>query len=190
MDKHEQPKDPAESTPPIGTILAFAGEENILPENWKLCDGRLLDPDLPENHLVWDKIGYAWGREGNLFRLPDLRGYFLRGVNSLSQNDGEADDRFSLHPNGNQGNKVGSFQTDAMQCHAHEVRVIRENICGSNRTRDVDDDDKKWNADPDLGRIAVEIGDPKESPRGGGPPRVGKQTRPMNAYVNWIIRVK
>src|SRR5262245_41983332 len=104
--------------PPIGSIIAYAGEidpgweaRNV---GWYLCDGRSVDPtQFPD---LFRAIEFAWGRDGNKFLLPDLRGYFLRGVDTSPADkdhpavDQDRDSRFARHPGGNQGVKVGSFQ--------------------------------------------------------------------------------
>lgn len=176
---------------PVGAILPWAGPTNTIPKNFKLCNGDRLDRTLKENQDLFDAIGTTWGGDGaNSFYLPDLQGVFLRGVSGASGRDPDADKRIAPMPSGpnpgNQGNAVGSFQPDAMQAHKHDVTFIRDSICGSNRTHDVDGGGEKWNADPNLGTLSVAIGNPAEST--AGPVRHGAETRPKNAYVYWIIR--
>ena len=50
---------------PVGGITMFFGEEEALPENWEICDGRSVD----------DLDSPLHGRS-----LPDLRGMFVRGA--------------------------------------------------------------------------------------------------------------
>lgn len=68
--------------PPVGSILAFAGVFSDSPDaDWRPCWGQsLLQSDYSD---LWKVIGTAWDRgdnPGTTFRLPDLRGFFLRGV--------------------------------------------------------------------------------------------------------------
>jgi hypothetical protein len=74
-----------------GMILPFASP--TLPVGWLPCDGRLIDMTLPENcsyQGLANKIQNIWGGTGTMvngtwtgtIRLPDLRGYFLRGANT------------------------------------------------------------------------------------------------------------
>ncbi|MCL1864459.1 MAG: phage tail protein [Spirochaetes bacterium] len=66
--------------PPVGSIVSFAGPENRVPEGWLVCDGRVMNKDT--FGTLFDAIGFSWGKESDdEFRLPDLRGRFLRGVN-------------------------------------------------------------------------------------------------------------
>lgn len=74
---------------PVGAVVAFAGPLGAARESdpyqtsaieqggWMACDGRTLAPaDYPELFVV---LGYQYGGDGNSFRIPDYRGYFLRG---------------------------------------------------------------------------------------------------------------
>ena len=50
---------------PIGGITMFIGKKEDLPENWRVCDGEVVDD--PESPLFGEPA-------------PDLRGLFVRGV--------------------------------------------------------------------------------------------------------------
>lgn len=94
---------------PIGTIQAFAFER--IPDGWMICDGRELKlSDYPE---LFSAIGNTFGGNGeSLFRIPDLRGRFVRGWSK----DGCIDEK----------RKFGSFQGDAIQGHSHNLNVSRD----------------------------------------------------------------
>lgn len=73
---------------PVGTILPFAGTN--VPSGYLLCDGsekqRALYPEL------FSVIGYTYGDPSFLlgtatFRVPDLRGKFPMGRNTMDNND-------------------------------------------------------------------------------------------------------
>jgi hypothetical protein len=110
---------------PIGTVMAFAGEDSQLPDGWEYCDGRsLLRSEYPRLYSV---IGTTYGnvQGSQYFNVPDYRGAFLRGVDTsyaLNRASGRDVDRSTRtpHPNGNQvGNRVGTVQEDAFQGHVH-----------------------------------------------------------------------
>jgi microcystin-dependent protein len=69
---------------PAGTILAYGGPDRFDVEvsGWTACNGAALDPKrYPE---LFKAIGYSNGQDektGN-FKVPDLRGLFLRGKQS------------------------------------------------------------------------------------------------------------
>ncbi|MDR1243616.1 MAG: phage tail protein [Endomicrobium sp.] len=78
------------SVPP-GTIIAFGG--NRIPEGYLLCDGSEVEKSkYPQ---LFDAIGTIYGgNASSRFKLPDLRGMFLRGAGgssaSLGQKQGDA----------------------------------------------------------------------------------------------------
>lgn len=70
---------------PIGSVIAFAGVR--IPNGWMLCDGRsLLKSEYPE---LYQALGDTYNLNpfqgdnfvltANHFRIPDLRGEFIRG---------------------------------------------------------------------------------------------------------------
>lgn len=76
------------ATVPIGTVLPFAGD--LIPNGYLLCDGsekqRAIYPEL------FAVIGYTYGAPAFLqgtatFRLPDLRGRFPIGRNTMDNGD-------------------------------------------------------------------------------------------------------
>lgn len=64
---------------PVGTIVAYAGMEDGLPEGWMVCDGRSLQ--RTSFAILFSRLGTRWGGtpDGEDFRIPDLRGSMLRG---------------------------------------------------------------------------------------------------------------
>jgi microcystin-dependent protein len=149
-------------------------------------------------------IGFAWGgdRKGK-FNLPDLQGFFLRGVDPTRgdhQVDRDSDTRGSRHTGGNKGARVGSYQGYATAVPPQQLgqpdTSFRTNVAGEHTHsldfqldagRDVDNQD---NTVAYPGRPAT---DEPVRPAGahahvitGG----DKETRPANAYVHWIIRYR
>ncbi len=164
---------------PIGATQIWPGSSTNIPVGWALCDGSLLlKADFPD---LFTAIGDAWGESGDFFNLPDFRGLFLRGVDIDADRDPDKDSRVEIAPNGNTGNAVGSLQEDQMQCfdaeydrYFHRAESVTQATAGSSKNvaRDSDQYD------------ATEI----EFIDGGcGDPRFGDETRPKNAYVNYII---
>ncbi|TXC78674.1 tail fiber protein [Luteibaculum oceani] len=71
----------AENGVPVGTIIAFSGA--VAPKGWLLCDGKTYNKtDFPRLEGI---IGSSWGNNGgSTFKVPDLRGRFLRGAGAGS----------------------------------------------------------------------------------------------------------
>ncbi|MCU0780989.1 MAG: tail fiber protein [Akkermansiaceae bacterium] len=207
-------KEVADLLCPPGSITAFGG--GSAPDGWLLCDGRALDKDADAGRYqrLFAAIGTAWG-DGTSgagasadtdFNLPDLRGVFLRGVNgerSGTYADPDRAARVAAATGGATGNAVGSAQADRMQNHTHEWgygsgKDIRswnsagtDIVAGDYRTSSQipagsgkDDDWMEAITDNFWTKPAA----PREFPE-GGPASPQGETRPANAYVNYIIKL-
>ncbi|MBN2440952.1 MAG: tail fiber protein [Spirochaetales bacterium] len=161
---------------PIGTILPFAGPAVNIPEGWLLCDGSSLV--IEEYRELYDVIGMSWGFGGTTFRVPDLRGQFMRGVDHETGMDPDADARHSLYNGGASGNAVGSFQNDAFQGHYHHFT--------RNYRSTADDHDSETDTLTGGGGRNDLVAGPINGTH--GVVRVSTETRGKNAYVNFIIK--
>ena len=176
---------------PVGTVIAFAGEKNNIPAGWLPCEGQVLSNNTyPQLFKV---LGTIWGGTGTPnFYLPDLRGLFLRGVAGDSNTDPDKDDRYSPQMQhspsnpGNRGNIVGSLQGDAFKGHDHGFNDPGH---GHLYTKGMTTDSWGGNVVPsgqNMGQAAAvaasktNISFSKEG---------GSETRPLNAYVYYIIKV-
>jgi microcystin-dependent protein len=155
---------------PAGSIIAFGGDAQKIPSGWLFCDGKGYDktvyPDL------FNAIGTNWGADNNLFRVPDLRGVFLRGVNydnSDKYSDPDRNDRSNRYNSGNVGNTVGSYQADTLGAHKHDFQL------GS---------DKRGISTGGLTCLSAAGTNANLQTL----PTKGDETRPVNAYVNYIIK--
>ena len=159
---------------PAGMVIPFAGPESKIPAGWVLCDGRVLDAnDYPG---LFDAIGTAWGSGGgSLFRIPDLRGTFLRGVAYASTRDPNKTTRVAINTGGNTGNNVGSYQADIVGPHQHNYYDKHNS---DNRT--VNGLGSKSAAS------TTDLIDYRPTTNKSG---TGSETRPRNAYVNYIIKL-
>lgn len=121
------------SSPPLSPAVT----NNIEGWGWMVCDGRLVYcRDYP---LLFMAIGFLYSRQGDTyqaatsplgltnsdkdaqFRVPDYRGYFLRGATGTSKNDPDAAMR-TLTNTAIQSPGVGSLQMDALQNHEHNYK--------------------------------------------------------------------
>ncbi len=160
---------------PPGTIVAYGGDR--VPEGWLLCDGAVY-PQFSYPRL-FKNIAHRWQEPTDLtqdrFRVPDLRGLFLRGLDPIAKND----------PNGRNRN-VGNIQGDATRAHTHHlfttsssenyVRSGNETIAHSGRNT-------RGGAQYTMASDSVE---PTWGRTGTNPN--GPETRPKNAAVNYIIK--
>lgn len=148
----------------IGEIKAFGGI--VLPNNHLWCDGtsylRTAYPDL------YSVIGTYYGTaDGTHFNVPDLRGMFLRGLDGTAGIDIDKAARTALKTGGNTGNNIGSFQADMLKSHRHNfpIKVIPGSVSGVMYSNNIGTDNTY---------LTDNAG--------------GNETRPVNVYVNYIIR--
>jgi microcystin-dependent protein len=90
---------------PSGAVMSFA--MNSAPTGWLKCDGTLINRTTYA--VLFSAIGtlYGAGDGSTTFKLPDLRGEFIRGFD-----DGKGTDS---------GRTIGSFQTDELKSHNHNI---------------------------------------------------------------------
>jgi microcystin-dependent protein len=160
-----------------GEVRAFAGEH--CPANWLPADGKEY-PDAGHKKLVAE-IGDLWGTSAvGRFKVPDLRGIFLRGWNNKRDpmsGDPEAAKRniptgAPIDPT-SQGDQVGTSQADEIVSHHHSTTATA-------RWGDRYADTIGWGADNGQhphGNFSIDT-----SAAGGA------ETRPRNAYVLYCIR--
>ena len=68
---------------PIGTVLPYAGAAGSIPTNFLLCDGREVSRFTFAG--LFNIIGIAYGSptNGNVFKLPDMRGRAVMGLDNM-----------------------------------------------------------------------------------------------------------
>lgn len=164
-------------TATTGIVVAFAGSH--VPDGWELCDGRMLDRDDERYAALFRVIGTMHGGDGNPnFQLPDYRGIFLRGADLGRGRDPDRNHRRppGCRNTGNCGNSVGSIQDDLVASHSHAVAGFHLEPSAANGFDGecLDAGVKR------AGSVA----------RGyGTSPAPGAETRPKNAYVNYLIKL-
>lgn len=155
---------------PIGSILAFAGSRETIPLGWLLCDGAELEKS--EYSALEKIIQNFWGSatSDTKFKLPNLQGQFLRGVDydSVNITDPDADTR-TVNGKG-QSREVASYQNDELKSHNHNYDT--DNIPGNSNSGSSKDASNK--------NFTI-----TQTTNTGG-----NETRPKNYYVNFIIRAE
>ena len=152
---------------PVGSIMPFAGTN--VPNGWLLCNGDAISKSAYSN--LFTIIGISWGG-GNgttTFNLPDLRGQFLRGVDGTGGIDTDKANRTAKYTSGNTGNSVGSYQEDEIRAHYH---TYQNDINGPPYNHD----------------LPYTAGGSNYRTNSTSSSTGGSETRPVNAYVNYIIK--
>jgi hypothetical protein len=184
---------------PVGTIVAYGGplneadKANLKALGWLPCDGSLLKKkDYAELALtISPRYGEIGGSKGS-FNVPDFRGRFLRGVTHGSQNDPDISIRTASNAGGNTGNLVGSLQsfatgkparpftTTGSGDHSHNVPHAP---VGNSQYLMGGSIYSEWN---DNNIPIREAGEHAHIITSGFDP----ESRPINRYVNYIIKYK
>ena len=168
-------KDATGFVAPVGMIVPFAGHKTKVPQGWLICHGGLVKKSKYLD--LWNTIQYSWGQnlaDDTVFKLPDFRGMFLRGVADAAgtSRDPDANSRTNGW-GGNKGNKVGSYQGDSFRSHNHNIPN------GGLAHRD----GKKTPQRTDSSSKELNLHTYKSMVNTGG-----KETRPRNAYVHYMIK--
>lgn len=157
---------------PVASINAYAGSS--APSGWLLCDGANYSRTGTYAEL-YAVLGTMYGNNSaNDFKVPDLRGIFVRG----SGTNGVLN-----YANGSDVSAAyGTYQNDSMQGHYHNFYYDSTDIAitgtGARATTAV--------AHP-LGPYAYPP--VKEAATGtNGVPRTGAETNPANLGLNYIIK--
>lgn len=153
---------------PTGVILDFGG--TVAPNGYLMCDGAsYLRTDYP---TLFSVIGTAFGAaDSTHFNVPIGQGYFRRGVSGATNNDPDKASRTAMATGGNTGNNVGSVQSGQVQSHTHATVGA---IPGAGSTG---------------ASTNMVISDPTvTTPTNTSGPTGGAETRPINYYVNSIIK--
>jgi microcystin-dependent protein len=142
---------------PAGTVLPFAGD--TAPSGWAICNG---DPVSRTDYAeLFTAIGELWGvGDGSTtFNLPDMRGQFLRGLDTTEGVDPDFATRI-----------VGSSQVDEFKNHRHNFTQSFDDFGDPGGSIIVDNQNGGTNT-----TNIFESG--------------GAETRPKNVAVNYIIKL-
>lgn len=165
---------------PVGAVMPYAGRLNnnqLKARGWSICDGESLN--VSDFRPLFDAIGTSHGGDGNkTFRLPDLRGFFLRGRDPKGQVDPDAGGRLAAAPGGASGTAVGSVQPAATALPATPGKSFSTTLAHVPTT----DHNAYGGTNADM----LRPGSTQTFLSSGGG---DAETRPLNAYVNFIIQL-
>lgn len=176
---------------PPGTVVPYAGVVTGAvkpPPGWLLCDGAAVSRTLDASLFTAIGTGWGGGDGATTFNLPDLRGLFLRGVDPGALRDPDANTRAAIQPGGNTTAKVGTLELAAFASHNHGVidpghqHPSWATFSGSNLPAGGFNYAGSTNGAPSgpTGLAATGV-----SVAATG----GSETRPVNAAVNYIIKL-
>lgn len=156
----------AERLVPIATVLTYVGD--TAPDGYLICDGTAISRTTYASLYAVVGNRHGSGDGSTTFRLPDYRGLFLRGRANGSSDDPDRATRTVMNAGGATGDNVGSYQSHQYQSHAHGIEI---GYGGSNSSARASG----------AGSSVYQAEDNSNSSG-------GNETRPKNAYVNYIIK--
>lgn len=161
-----------EALVPPGTIMAYGG--TTAPAGWLLCDGASVSRTGTYANL-FTAISTRFGTTSSTtFNVPDFRGRFLRGWDSVAARDPDNASRTVMNTGGATGNNIGSIQGDDFKAHVH-----RKFFTGHTDVNGVGSTAVKTRS-----MYPTHAADDEGDTNSTG----GTETRPLNAYVNYIIK--
>ncbi len=172
---------------PPGTIQAYGGiidgnpgdtvdggaPAHLPPSGWLLCNGDQLNGLNSTYASLYAAIGINFGGNttSQAFNLPDLRGRFLRATDNGAGIDPDSASRTYDNIGGNTGDQVGSSQTAAFAAHTHSYLT---STCAEM-------------AQAGTGGVYYTMNSACYGTNTSGAAG-GSETRPVNVYVNYIIK--
>lgn len=163
---------------PAGAILPYGG--STPPSGYVLCDGSAISRTAFSALFSAVGVRFGQGDGSTTFNVPDLRGRFLRGRDAGTGRDPDAGSRTAMATGGASGDNVGSIQSDAFESHDHG---------GGDHTHGVPANDGTTSANA-AGNLYTRQNTAGTSAASGDiiDAEGGNETRPINAYVNFIIK--
>lgn len=171
---------------PAGMIVYFPGV--VVPTGWLECNGALLSraayPNLwafanaagrvtDEGNWLGGTGIFSHGNGSTTFRIPDLRGEFLRGF----------DNGRGVDP----GRSIGARQLDAMQGHHHGVIALANYAAATSPNGNYDDLQPRLGGPNGTNIIGGHVVHPITD-QVNGQPRTGLETRPRNIAMLACIK--
>lgn len=175
-------------TPP-GIIHAYGAAS--APTGWLLCDGSAVSRTTYAALFAIIAENFGQGDNTTTFNLPDLRGRFIRGWDNGASRDPDKASRTAMNTGGNTGDNVGSVQDDAT---ARPSSAFTTDSQGAHTHNITKSDGNFTTASAEYVKAATALnqatqatdsaGAHTHSITGGG----DNETRPLNAYLNFIIK--
>lgn len=175
---------------PVGTVLAFGSE--TAPDGYFNCDGSAISRTTYADLFAVIGTSFGEGDGSTTFNLPNFEGRFLRGWANGNANDPDRGSRTAMASGGATGDSVGSIQADAIR-----------NITGTFAFTDDNDTspasrvkfangaftavDNGYNTGA-FAAYSTSAGNDTVSFDASTQVATGGDNRPINAYVNFIIK--
>lgn len=192
---------------PSGVVMAFAGA--TAPTGWLLCAGALISRTTYADLFAAIGTAHGSGDGSTTFALPNYAGRFLRGRANGSANDPDRSLRTAAATGGNTGDAVGSVQSFATSISSGTTNKSTTGLGAS--TSGLDGLHSHTSSTTSIQLSGSNAGNVSSASAGSGTggvtafttsvPNTGSthghtitvagdnESRPLNAYVNYIIKI-
>lgn len=170
---------------PAGVVSMFAG--TVAPTGYLMCDGSAVSRTTYARLFTAIGIAHGWGDNSTTFNLPDYRGRFIRGVDGGAGNDPDTASRTTMATGGNTGDSVGSVQGHAYASHSHTITDPGHGHSAHVNNANPPAGGANWAEGSGPG-TASDVVISNTTGITGTNSIGGNETRPINAYVNFIIK--
>lgn len=181
---------------PPGIILPYAAE--TAPKGFLNCDGSAISRTIYADLFAIIGETHGQGDNSTTFNIPDYQGRFLRGWDNSTGRDPDAAGRTAMGTGGETGDNVGSVQSEQLDAHTHSPGSLGTDNPGDhthNVARRSGFDNSGYFLE--SGDVTTLVYDQPTDGNGAHTHSVttgitsstgGNETRPINAYVNYIIK--
>jgi len=177
---------------PVGTVLLYGAPVNaalLEQQGWLYCDGRTISRSTYAELFAVIGTLHGGGDATTTYNLPDYRGYFVRGVDDGTGRDPGAAQRQAAAAGGMPGDQCGSVQGYATGNPATAYTMSTDGD-HNHQIQHIPDDNSSYAMAGSYQAIwnggsanTSSAGDHTHTIAGGD-----AETRPLNAYVNGLIK--
>ncbi len=158
-----------------GMIMMWGGLSDQVPDGWLICDGSTVSQTQYANLYAVVQNSFGKNPPDGEFYLPDLRGRFVRGVDDGAGRDPDVSARQDMQDPSAPSSTVGSVQSYAFQNHVHGYYEVE----GQSNIPD--------GSGINNGHNYINTGSSTDLADAGSY-SVSSETRPINAYLYFIIQ--
>jgi len=171
---------------PVGVILPYGGPNatpyTTVPTGYLLCNGVAVSRTTYADLYGIIGVNFGYGDNSTTFNLPDLRGMFLRGLDTVGTEDVDGASKRIARNTGKTGRNIGSYQSYNQMSHTH--------VSGSDKMISATTvSQATLSTGAVLGFPAVTFGlTGTGGLAGDSQTPTTSEVRPKNVYVNYIIK--
>lgn len=168
---------------PAGIVSPYAGTS--APTGYLMCNGSAVSRTTYADLFAAIGTAHGTGDGSTTFNLPDYRGRFLRGLDGAAARDPNSATRTAMNTGGNTGNNVGSVQTGATALPTTPFTTSSDGAHSSHWTGTI----AAVQSGAGINALTApagpnSLGAHTHTTSTGG----DSETRPINAYVNYVVK--